>query len=48
MYKYDEIKLPHTTWFCAQIETTPLDIEQIIGRIGCHYIKYIDIKNMHL
>ena len=29
--------LVHTTWFCAQIETTPLDMEAMIGRIGCHW-----------
>lgn len=33
-YIYSLSKL--TTWFWAQIETTPLEIEAIIGRIGCH------------
>lgn len=28
---------PLTTWFWAQMDTTPLEIEAIIGRTGCHW-----------
>lgn len=28
-----------TTWFCAQMDTTPLEMETMIGRTGCHWKK---------
>ena len=36
MYMDKRVIAELTTWFCAQIDTTPLDIDAMTGRTGCH------------
>lgn len=37
-----------TTWFWAQMETTPLEMEAIIGRTGCHCGVEVEGRKEHI
>lgn len=37
LFVYSDAQPSLTTWFWAQMDTTPLEMEAMIGRTGCHW-----------